>query len=173
MIERGEKLHSSSCIRFADQLVKIYRNLEDRRLELAHTILLKFRLLRKFRATNAEEVMAEENLELYQVFSLFHIKSRTKAYLIWQEAISNFNVAHDFESAISVCQTLISECERGGSTPNLKSAAKFLATSAILYKNLATVPRISPLYYAAYFYGSGFPPHLDGATFVYPERVQY
>lgn len=76
-------------------------------------------------------------------------------------------MAHDFESAISVCQSLISECERDGNPANLKNAAKFLATSAILYKNLATVPRISPLYYAVYFYGSGFPPHLDGATFVY------
>jgi hypothetical protein len=69
LIESGEKLESSSCIHFADELVKIHRSLEDRKLELAHAILLKFRLLRKFRYLNAEDIMTEENLELYQVIN--------------------------------------------------------------------------------------------------------
>ncbi len=74
---------------------------------------------------------------------------------------------NDFESALAMCQSLVSICEKR-SKSELKNASKFLSMSALLYKNLATVPRISSLYFAVYFYGSGFPPKLDGTTFVYP-----
>jgi hypothetical protein len=77
LIERGEKLQSPSCIHFADQLAKIHRNFEDRRLELAYAILLKFRLLRKFRG-RVEDVMTEDNLELYQVFFRQKISTKKK-----------------------------------------------------------------------------------------------
>lgn len=66
IVDQGRKLRNTSCIDFADKLVKIYRNFDERRMELAHTILLKFQLLKQFSAN--EDLLSEENIELYQVY---------------------------------------------------------------------------------------------------------